>query len=164
MELTDDQKRKIAAWIDEGMKLSDIQHRLAAEDNVHLTYMEVRFLVDDMKLTPKDIAPRQPEMSIAAAAAPEKKPAGADSFEPEPLEETVPASGGRVAVKVDEITRPGSVVSGSVTFSDGKKSGWYLDQLGRLGMVPDEQGYRPPPSDIAEFQAALEKELMRLGI
>jgi hypothetical protein len=31
-------------------------------------------------------------------------------------------------------------------------------------MVPDEQGYRPPQSDVAEFQVALEKELTRLGI
>jgi len=59
---------------------------------------------------------------------------------PKPFEETMPASGGRVAVKVDDITRPGSVVSGSVHFQRWQKSGWYLDQLGRLGMVPDEQG------------------------
>ena len=36
---------------------------------------------------------------------------------------------------------------------------WYLDQYGRLGMVPPEPGYRPPDADVAEFQASLEKEL-----
>jgi hypothetical protein len=162
MELTDEQKRKIAVWIEEGMKLSDIQHRLADEENVHLTYMQVRFLVDDMKLTPKDTTPREPEASIGSAAP--AQPAIADTLVPQPAEQNMPATGSRVAVKVDEITRPGSVVSGSVTFSDGKKAGWHLDHLGRLGMVPDEQGYRPPQSDVAEFQLALEKELTRLGI
>jgi hypothetical protein len=46
-----------------------------------------------------------------------------------------------VKVKVDEITRPGAMVSGSVVFTDGKKAGWYLDQTGRLGMVTEEPGY-----------------------
>jgi hypothetical protein len=56
------------------------------------------------------------------------------------------------------------MVSGSATFSDGKKAGWYLDQMGRLGMVPEEQGYRPPSADVAEFQMALERELVRMGM
>jgi hypothetical protein len=163
MDLTDEQKRKIGLWINEGMKLSDIQARLAQEDNVHLTYMEVRFLVDDLKLTPKDLAPREAEVPLAAAAPPPNA---------SPLEATAPAlgnekstpGGGRVSVQVDEITRAGAIVSGTVTFSDGKQAGWYLDQLGRLGMVPEEQGYRPPQSDVAEFQMALEKELARLGM
>jgi hypothetical protein len=36
--------------------------------------------------------------------------------------------------------------------------------MGRLGMVPPEPGYRPPQSDLAEFQLALEKELAKLGL
>jgi hypothetical protein len=67
-------------------------------------------------------------------------------------------------VKVDEITRPGAMVSGSVTFSDGKKAGWYLDQTGRLGMVTEDPGYRPPQADVAQFQIALEQELVRMGM
>jgi hypothetical protein len=73
------------------------------------------------------------------------------------------APAGNVAVKVDSITRPGAMVSGSATMSDGKKVEWYLDQYGRLGMVPPEPGYRPAQSDLVEFQAALEKELMKQG-
>ena len=163
MDLTDEQKRKIGLWINDGMKLSDIQARLAQEDNVHLTYMEVRFLVDDLKLTPKDLAPREPEVPLGANPPPSKT---------SPLEATPPTfadekstpGGGHVSVRVDEITRAGAIVSGTVTFSDGKRAGWYLDQLGRLGMVPEEQGYRPPQPDVAEFQMALEKELARLGM
>jgi hypothetical protein len=162
MELTDDQKRKIASWIDEGMKLSDIQARLAKEENAHLTYMQIRFLVDDLKLTPKDTAPRESAVSLDTSSI--SSPSAVDTIPSDVVEEKLPASGGGVAVKVDDITRPGALVSGTVTFSDGKKAGWYLDQLGRLGMVPEEQGYRPPQKDVTEFQLALEKELVRLGI
>jgi hypothetical protein len=65
---------------------------------------------------------------------------------------------------VDKVTRAGALVSGNVTFSDGQKAGWYLDQMGRLGMAPTEKGYRPSPADVEEFQLALEKELARLGM
>ncbi len=38
---------------------------------------------------------------------------------------------------VDTVARPGAMVSGSVTFSDGQKGHWYLDQMGRLGVAPE---------------------------
>jgi len=64
---------------------------------------------------------------------------------------------------VDQLTRPGAVVSGKVTFSDGNSASWYIDQTGRLGVVPEQQGYRPPQADMQQFQAALEAELSKLG-
>jgi hypothetical protein len=83
--------------------------------------------------------------------------------EPEP--ELAPAAGtGKVSVTVDQLMRPGSMVSGKVTFSDGQKADWYLDQQGRLGLAPAVQGYRPPQSDIAEFQVALDRELQKMGL
>ena len=66
-------------------------------------------------------------------------------------------------MSVDQFTRPGALVSGKVTFSDGVKADWYLDQTGRLGLVPAQQGYKPAPGDIQQFQAALEREMMKLG-
>jgi hypothetical protein len=68
-----------------------------------------------------------------------------------------------VSVTVDQLTKAGALVSGKVTFSDGKQADWYLDQAGRLGLVPQQPGYRPPASDVQEFQMALETELGRLG-
>ena len=55
------------------------------------------------------------------------------------------------------------MVSGTVTFSDGKTAVWYLDQQGRLGVTPGEQGYRPPEGDVEEFQVLLDRELQKLG-
>jgi len=176
MDVTDEQKRRISQWIDEGAQLADIQRRLAQDENVHLTYMEVRFLVDDLKLTPRDVEKSEAAVAMgtqatSASAAPHmspasggsaSKPAGTPGAQVAPFAE--PTAGGKVSVSVDEITRAGALVSGNVTFSDGKKAAWYLDQLGRLGMVAEEQGYRPPPADVSEFQLALEKELTRLGM
>ncbi len=60
-------------------------------------------------------------------------------------------------VTIDSITRPGSLISGHVVFSDGEKAEWYLDQTGRLGLNPDTPGYRPVAKDVTDFQIELEK-------
>jgi hypothetical protein len=78
-------------------------------------------------------------------------------------DEPVPPAGGRVAVSVDQIARPGSLVSGKVTFTDGQQADWYLDQSGRLGVVPKQQGYKPAAIDVQEFQLALQDEMAKLG-
>jgi hypothetical protein len=71
---------------------------------------------------------------------------------------------GGVSISVDEITRPGAVVSGKVTFSDGGAAAWQIDQMGQLGLIPSKAGYRPPASDMQSFQVALENELSKLGL
>jgi hypothetical protein len=147
MTLTDAQREKVAAWIAEGLKLSEIQERLASEFGLRLTYLEVRLLVDDLKLVPKDNEP--PANAAAATAAPAS---AAQQSRP-----------GRVTVTVAEIARPGAIVSGQVTFSDGQEAEWYLDQTGRLGVIPKQAGYKPSPSDIQEFQMALDREMAKLG-
>ena len=65
---------------------------------------------------------------------------------------------------MDQLARPGAVVSGKVTFSDGTRAEWHLDQMGRLGLVPEKQGYRPPASDVQQFQMALDAELNKMGL
>jgi hypothetical protein len=155
MNLTEEQRQAVAKWISDGAKLSEIQNRLLSELGVKLTYMEVRFLVDDLKLTPKD--PEPPKVATPPAdakIATEKK---------SPLKvESAPAPGG-VSVSVDQIAKPGAIVSGKVTFSDGQIVDWYLDQTGRLGVVPAQQGYKPSAADVQEFQTALQSEIAKLG-
>jgi len=64
---------------------------------------------------------------------------------------------------VDQITRPGSIISGKVTFTDAQEASWYLDQTGRLGLVPKVAGYKPSAPDVQEFQLALQREVAKLG-
>ncbi len=160
MKLDDTQRQTVAKWIADGAKLSEIQSRLASEFGIKLTYMEARFLVDDLKLTPKDPEPPKPPepppAANPAAVAPDAAtaPAGANA---------TPAAGGKVSVIVDQITRPGAIVSGKVTFSDGQSADWYLDQTGRLGVVPKQQGYKPSAADVQDFQLALQQEVAKLG-
>lgn len=157
MNLDEAQRQRVTAWILEGAKLSDIQSRLAAEFGLRLTYMEVRLLVDDLKLTPKD--PEPPKVATPPPAAPLKS---ADAKSVEPSTEPTPAAG-KVSVSVDQLTRPGALASGKVTFSDGQTADWYLDQTGRLGVVPKQQGYKPSAADVQQFQTALQTELARMG-
>jgi hypothetical protein len=169
MTLDESQKTKVAAWIEEGAKLSEIQKRLDAELGVRMTYIEVRLLVDDLKLMPKDPAPAKPaDLANQTGAAGDTDPEGAllsgDEPGPAPMaEQESPEGARRVSVTVDEITRPGAMVSGGVTFSDGNTAIWYLDQLGRLALAPKQQGYKPPAADLQLFQMELQKQMAKMG-
>ena len=70
MDLDETQRKKVAQWIAQGQKLSEIQNRLASELGVRMTYMDVRLLVDDLKLTPKDAEPSKPAHSPLTASGP----------------------------------------------------------------------------------------------
>ena len=153
MNLTEAQRQQVANWINAGAKLSEIQNRLQSELGLKLTYMEVRFLVDDLKLTPHD-----PEPPKVVAPPPEAAPK-ADA----PLPAGgAPALGG-VSLAVDHLAKPGAIVSGQVTFSDGQTADWYLDQTGRLGVAPTIAGYKPSAADVKDFQIILQSELAKLG-
>jgi hypothetical protein len=149
MNLDETQRKQVAAWIAEGLKIGDLQKRMEAQWGLRLTYLEVRLLVDDLKLTPKDPpAPPPPHQTATKAG---------ESLPPPDL----PA--GNVRLTLDQITRAGAMISGKVKFSDGKSADWYLDQMGRLGMAPAEKGYKPSAADLQDFQAALQSELERMG-
>jgi hypothetical protein len=160
MTLTEEQRQRVSAWIVQGAKLAEIQTRLAEEFGIKLTYMEARFLVDDLKLVPKDPErPKAPEPPAEKKLA--TKPVPAEELADEEI--PAPAGGGKVSVTVDQITRPGSLISGKATFSDGQIADWYLDQMGRLGVVPKQQGYKPSAADVQEFQMTLQREVQKLG-
>jgi hypothetical protein len=158
MNLDEGQRKKIAEWVRDGLKLADIQKRIGLEFGVTLTYMDVRFLVDDLKVMPKDLEPPKPPASPLQAPA---IPAAAEKTGAANTGGATPSGG--ISLQVDAITRPGAVVSGKVTFSDTNTAEWYLDQTGRLGFVPAQAGYRPSAPDLQQFQAALDAELRKLG-
>ena len=168
MNLNDAQKKSVVEWIAQGMKLSEIQRRINSEFGIVMTYIEVRFLVDDLKLTPKDPEPPKPVELAGRQSGGDSTIAG-----PAPLKgeankvmsdanQEVPPGGG-VSVKVASVARPGALVSGSVTFSDGNSAEWHLDQMGRLGLSPKQPGYKPSPADLEAFQIELQEALQKLG-
>jgi hypothetical protein len=162
MQLTEAQAQEARRWLEDGMKLSEFQKRLEKDFGLKGTYMEVRLLVDDLRVQLKD-----PEPPKAPAPAPEATPAPTSAAVP--MGATAPGAApdglvGGVSITVDTVTRPGTLTSGTVKFSDGQSAQWYLDQMGRFGMVPPVRGYRPSQEDLQEFQMLLDRELQKLGI
>ena len=114
-----------------------------------MTYMDVRFLVDDLNLTLVDQEEEtKPE---------EKSEAGNDQTDVSP--DTPLETQGGVSVEVDTVTPPGAMASGTVVFSDGQSKKWTLDQFGRLGLSGGDEGYKPSDEDVMEFQKQLDSSL-----
>ncbi|WP_309383463.1 hypothetical protein [Cerasicoccus frondis] len=154
MNFTDEQKKQVIAWVSAGEGLAEIQRRLESEFGAQLTYMEVRFLVDDLELDLVDKEQPKADLNDADKPAVDGNASLVDD-----------GAGGSVQVEVDAVTRPGAMVSGTVTFSDGESMGWQVDQMGRLGLIPGPtEGYRPSEDDIMEFQTLLEVELRKKGM
>ena len=74
MSLDETQRKKVADWIAQGLKLSDIQNRISSEFGIRLTYMDVRLLVDDLKLVPKDAEPPKTSSALTTGV-PSPQPA-----------------------------------------------------------------------------------------
>ena len=145
MTLTPEQKQTVATWVETGDNLSTVQRKLSEQFKISMTYMDVRFLVDDLGLELKNAAPKVDTTDVSKTAA--TKPAAPSPSAPpakkgflDKLKEKVgvgggddedelpadmadaadampapPATGG-VVVELDRIVRPGAVVSGTVTF------------------------------------------------
>ena len=160
MKLTDEQLKSVAAWFAAGASLDEIQKRLVAEYGVHITYFDLRMIVAELPQPEDPEVPEDPE-------SPENLEVPEDPESPEnPENPETPENGvANVTVTVDALMIPGTMASGDVTFSDGVKGKWYLDQMGRLGLGGDlPQGYRPSPADAALFQARLMEALRAKGL
>ncbi|MEM9227743.1 MAG: hypothetical protein AAGA45_07220, partial [Verrucomicrobiota bacterium] len=83
MDLSEDNKVQVAGWIAEGLGLSEVQKRLADELGINLTFMEVRFLVDDLDLELKD--KESPKASADLNDAPPPDPQASEAEVPPPL-------------------------------------------------------------------------------
>ncbi len=162
-EPTAEQKREIANWINQGVGLSDVQKRLNDDFGISMTYMDVRFLVDDLDLTIQD--EDEPEPSKESDQSGTSSEDSNISEEPQTTDDSdLSGQLSAVSVTVDKVTRPGVMASGVATFSDGVDCPWYLDQFGRLGLMPKQEGYKPPDGDLEDFQKQLDAELRKTGI
>ena len=151
MDLSAEQKQILAQKLASGAGVSEIQKIINHDFKIPMTYMETRFLIDDLDLEIVDPKANQPE----AAPASLEDGLSEDDFPADDF----PLGDGSVQVEVDRIKRPGAALSGTVTFSDGEKAQWYVDPYGRLGLDTDTQGYRPSPEDIQAFQIELQNQI-----
>ena len=153
MDITEEQKVVVGKWIEDGLGLSDIQKRLSDELGVSMTYMDVRFMVLDLGLDVQDKVVAKPVVDPVDGGD------GAGDLAGNPGD----ALSGGVSIEVDRIMKPGSVVSGTVVFSDGVSASWMLDQMGRLALDAGTPDYRPSESDLAAFQQELKSALEKKG-
>lgn len=156
MSLTPEQSSAVSAWVAAGDNLSTIQKKLREEFDIAMTYMDVRFLVDDLNLALQDKPePKGDVNDVSKAAAAANGEPGA-----------TPATPGALVVEVDNVTLdPHALASGSVTFSDGVTGKWIVDNTGRPGFTEVSQpGYRPSPEDSQEFMTQLSAALQKKGL
>jgi len=151
-EPSDEQKKEISKWVAEGIGLSDIQKKINKDFGVVMTYIDVRFLVDDLNLTLVDDEEEVPVKDKDGGTDPQNPSVDA------PLEGV-----GGVTVELDKVNPPGAMASGSVVFSDGQSKKWTLDQYGRLGLTGGDDQYKPSDEDVAEFQKQLDTALRGRG-
>ena len=146
MSLSAEHKKLVKEKIDDGATLGELQNTLQAV-GVQMTYMELRFLLDDLGLSIRE----KPQKPAEAPATTKTETAS------EPIDD------GAVSVTMDTVVRAGALVSGSVIFSDGTAAQWSLDQMGRLGLAGTPAGYKPSPGDVAEFQGKLRELIESRG-
>ncbi len=147
-DLTDEQRNALEQWAAEGSQLAEVQQRLKAQFGLNVTYMDTRFLVLDLGI---DLQPEAAEEPEGEADEPAEVPSQ--------VEPGAPAPAGEVTVTADELPRSGAVASGMVTFSDGEKAAWFIDQMGRPGLDPANPDHEPSEADLTTFEQELRKLL-----
>lgn len=151
--LTDEQISQIRAWAEAGDGFPEIQKKLRDEFDLRVTYLETRFLLEDLKI----------ELLSTPEPEPEKKETDDESGDAADESEAEADSGSSVKVTVDTVLRPGAIVSGKVDFGGGHIAAWWLDQLGRLGMDAGDSDFRPSEEQVMDFQNELRKAIERSG-
>ncbi len=144
-KLTPDQLDMVRQWAALGIDLNGIQKKLVADCGVHMTYMDVRFLLLDHGIEIATAAP-------APAAVPEPEAPAA--------EEPAPAPGGKLQVVLDDLQIPGTLLSGKAEFPSGIRGAWQIDQMGRFGW--SELSATPSPAELGEFEKELRHLLSRV--
>ncbi len=146
-QLSPEQVRSIRDWAEEGLDLNAIQKRLHEDLGIKLTFMDTRFLLQDL-----DIQIRQPEPEPQAEQPAELSGATAP-----------PASLlGKTQVTVDEITPPHALMAGKILFRSGAQGVWDIDRTGRINW--DATLGEPTADDLREFETELQSVIRsRMG-
>lgn len=144
-DLSSEQVEMVKKWVAEGAQMADLQKRLKDDFGFNVTYMDTRFLALDLALN------FQVDEEESEGPNDIENPEAQEEVDLGPLVQDEEA----VTVTLDQVARPGAMVSGTVTFSDGMKALWLIDEMGRPSIDPDQPGYQPSEADLVSFQAEL---------
>jgi len=164
--------RFIAEQLNQGVSLSDVQKALSEQFGIRMTYLDLRMLAAGLqvdwqkqdKQVPKQAAPPSATTTEAEGS---ELPVGAEDApaEDDGVEDDAMADEGEndvsdgTTVTVSKLVRPGTSLSGDVTFASGAHGEWYIDNMGRLGLALAEGSSKPDENDIRSFQIELRKAL-----
>ena len=159
--LSDDQISTIKAWAESGDVLADIQRKMNDDMEIKVTYLETRFMLEDLKieLLPEP-EPEPEEEDSTEEASPEAEDGEAAD---DPADEKIPTEDEAV-VSIDKIQKPGALISGKVTFAGGLTTPWWLDQMGQLGMEPFDEDFKPSEAQLMSFQKELQAAIQKSGL
>jgi hypothetical protein len=156
--LTDEQVARIREWAEAGDGVPEIQKKLREELDLRVTYLDTRFLLEDLKIELKPTPEPEPEKADEADDDGDLDELGTD----ETVDSTAEGSGG-VTLTVDTVLRPGAIISGRADFGGGQTASWWLDQMGRLGLDASDPGFRPTEEQAIAFQKELRKVIQKSG-
>ena len=140
-------ERQLAAiknWAAEGMDLNGIQKKLQSEFGLHLTFMEVRFLMLDHGI------------ELVQETAPAAEP---NELDEKAQDTPAEKADGSVRVELDDLQLPGTLLSGKAHSPGGVEGAWQIDQLGRFGW--SQLTGTPSPEEMQSFQQELTAMLRR---
>ena len=172
MKLTPEQTSIVSGWVAAGDGLGAIQKKLADELKISMTYMDVRFLVDDLNLSLKDPAPKADASDVSKVLPKEVQEAPvapqSDLPDGELPPEDLPVDDGTapvVTVEVDKVTLiPGAMASGTVNFPGGITGKWIVDNQGRPALTDVSQpGYKPSQAVVQAFMQELSAAFQSRG-
>ncbi|MBR5894702.1 MAG: hypothetical protein IKZ13_04080 [Akkermansia sp.] len=155
-KVSNEQLEMVRRWASYGVDLNGIQKKLAAECGVHLTYMEVRFLLLDHGI---EIARPQEKPAPEPVEEPVKQAAPAAPAEAAP-QQTGPTAAVKPVVTLDDLQLPGTLLSGKCSFPSGTNGSWQIDQMGRFGWT--ELNGTPTPVELQAFEFELRQILSRM--
>ena len=112
--VNEQQLAAIKTWAAGKVDLNGIQKKLQSEFGLHLTYMEVRFLMLDHGI---ELVTETEKEGTPAASSPDAQQ--------QATQETPPVEqGGKVRVELDDLQLPGTLLSGKAHFPGGAEGAW----------------------------------------
>jgi hypothetical protein len=160
-------KQEITRLLREGRSLNDIHKHVTRELGREMTFLDLRLLISDLDVEMQDEPEPEPEPAPPPPPPPPAPGAGpAEDLVMPPgvdRQEAPQAAGGKTAVSVDAVARPGLALSGAYSTKSGASGKWFMDAYGRVGLEPATGSGKPDPADMQELQQELGKALRTQG-